>query len=48
MELKNCEEEKDYLYLDPKLLRPGDSNRTGARARTPFQVLSIFFWPLKV
>lgn len=35
MELKSNEEEKEYRYFDPKLLRPGDS---ATRTRTPFQV----------
>ena len=41
MELKSCEEEQEYLYFDPKLLRPNDSNVANARARTPFQVSGI-------
>lgn len=39
MELKNSEEEKEYRYFDPKLLRPGDTSGTTPRTRTPFQVM---------
>lgn len=38
MELKNSEEEKEYRYFDPKLLRPGDPSGAMPRTRTPFQV----------
>lgn len=38
MELKNSEEEKEYRYFDPKLLRPGDTSGATPRTRTPFQV----------
>lgn len=41
MELKNSEEEKEYKYFDPKMLRPGDGSVAGARTRTPFQVCGI-------
>lgn len=37
MELKNSEEEKEYRYFDPKLLRPGDPSGATPRTRTPFQ-----------
>ncbi|XP_045129903.1 sec1 family domain-containing protein 1-like [Portunus trituberculatus] len=37
MELKNSEEEKEYRYFDPKLLRPGDTSGAVPRTRTPFQ-----------
>ncbi|XP_037799503.1 sec1 family domain-containing protein 1-like [Penaeus monodon] len=42
MELKNSEEEKEYKYFDPKMLRPGDGNVAGARTRTPFQESVVF------
>lgn len=42
MELRSCEEDKDYCYLDPKLLRPQDAANAAARARTPFQDCVVF------
>ncbi|XP_076048320.1 sec1 family domain containing Slh [Oratosquilla oratoria] len=42
MEMRSSEEEKEYRYFDPKLLRPGDSNASSARSRTPFQDAVIF------
>ncbi|KAK4324075.1 hypothetical protein Pmani_005260 [Petrolisthes manimaculis] len=39
MELKSSEEEKEYRYFDPKLLRPGDS---ATRTRTQFQDAVVF------
>uniref|UniRef100_A0A2P2HY43 Sec1 family domain-containing protein 1-like n=1 Tax=Hirondellea gigas TaxID=1518452 RepID=A0A2P2HY43_9CRUS len=42
MELRSCEEDKEYCYLDPKLLRPQDANNAAARARTPFQDCVVF------
>ncbi|XP_047486346.1 sec1 family domain-containing protein 1-like [Penaeus chinensis] len=42
MELKNSEEEKEYKYFDPKMLRPGDGSVAGARTRTPFQESVVF------
>ncbi|XP_066943279.1 sec1 family domain-containing protein 1 [Macrobrachium rosenbergii] len=41
MELKNSEEEKEYRYFDPKLLRPSD-NTAASRTRTPFQDAVVF------
>nr|XP_053650238.1 sec1 family domain-containing protein 1-like [Cherax quadricarinatus] len=42
MELKNCEEEKEYRYFDPKLLRPSDGTGATPRTRTPFQDAVVF------
>ncbi|KAF2358376.1 Sec1-like protein [Trinorchestia longiramus] len=42
MELRSCEEDKNYCYLDPKLLRPQDASSAAARARTPFQDCIVF------
>ncbi|XP_071515570.1 sec1 family domain-containing protein 1 isoform X4 [Panulirus ornatus] len=42
MELKNSEEEKEYRYFDPKLLRPGDGMAATPRTRTPFQDAVVF------
>ena len=36
MELKSCEEDTDYCYLDPKLLRPQDATNAAARTRNSF------------
>ncbi|RXG52809.1 Sec1 family domain-containing protein 1, partial [Armadillidium vulgare] len=42
MELKNCEEERDFLYFDPKIIRPSESTIVNARAKTPFQDAVVF------
>lgn len=42
MELKNSEEEKEYRYFDPKLLRPSDNSAATPRTRTPFQDAVVF------
>ncbi|KAK7084719.1 Sec1 domain containing protein 1 [Halocaridina rubra] len=42
MELKNCEEDKEYRYFDPKLLRPSDGSSATPRTRTPFQDAVVF------